>query len=294
MRDMFDRAIGVLPPSTIDIDAIVTRKRRYLALRSYAAVTAASGLAAAAVVATVALIGTGGGVGQPVAGTSTRGYSNPTGAQATASPAESPGDLPSRPAESPTQVEQRIAVTLTDQLTRLLPGVHLNDRRTKVAGIKVYPVPGSDGYLASARVVTQAGTGTLTSLSSPRHAAQSPSPSPGTSGPAVTSRPEQVGSCDDFWAGSHTAPAHPDDRQCAQSRGPEGQIVLSAVDKITSTAIRYEVVVLWAHSYVDVTLENYFEGWEGQGDPPNMTFMPVPQLTLAQLATVAGTPALGV
>ena len=52
--------------------------------------------------------------------------------------------------------------------------------------------------------------------------------------------------------------------------------------------------MLWAQSYVDVTLENYFEGWEDEGDPGNQTFLPTPQLTLAQLVTLAENPALGV
>jgi hypothetical protein len=58
-------------------------------------------------------------------------------------------------------------------------------------------------------------------------------------------------------------------------------------------ATRYEVVVLWAGSFVDVTLENYFEDWAGEGDPPDQTFMAAPQLTLEQLSTIAESPALG-
>ncbi|WP_203923637.1 hypothetical protein [Rugosimonospora africana] len=194
--------------------------------------------------------------------------------------------------ETPAQVKQRLVNTLTSQLTALLPGVQINDRTTKQAGITIRPGqdngPGQS-YHASVRLTTSPGSGTFDALSAPR--SESPTASP--TGP-VTDRPQPPTTCEQFWAGSQTAPAHPDDRQCTVSVGPEGQIVLAAIDKLDTQAVRYEVVVLWAHSYVDVTLENYFEGWVNEGDPPNQTFLPTPQLTLTQLATLAENPALGV
>jgi hypothetical protein len=59
--------------------------------------------------------------------------------------------------------------------------------------------------------------------------------------------------------------------------------MLAASDKLHDKATRYEVVVLWAGSYVDLTLENYFQGWEGEGDPPNQKFLAAPQLPLDRL-----------
>ncbi|HEY2672156.1 MAG TPA: hypothetical protein VGJ07_17530 [Rugosimonospora sp.] len=289
MHDMFDEAIGSSPPSKLDIDAIVARKRRYAAWRSGAAIAAAGGVAAAVIVASVAVHAAGRGSGLGPAG---GGLGNRPSAAGVASPPPSPAALPSRPPETPGQVEQRLAATLTGQLTTLLPGVQVNDLRTKGAGVGVSPVQDNGsgpGYRAGVRLNNSAGTGTFTALSAQRHDAPTPSPT----GP-LTTRPQPPTSCEQFWAGSQTAPAHPDDHQCNASVGPDGQIVLAAIDKLDGQAIRYEVVVLWAHSYVDVTLENYFEGWEGEGDPPDRTFLPQPQFTLAQLATLAEDPSLGI
>ena len=44
--------------------------------------------------------------------------------------------------------------------------------------------------------------------------------------------------------------------------------------------------------YVNLTLENYFEGWDGGGDPPNMTFLRTQQLTRGQMVTLAEDPEL--
>jgi hypothetical protein len=288
MHDIFDEAIGSSPPSTLDIDAIMTRKRRYAAWKSGATIAAAGGVAAAVIVASVAVHAAGRG---PGLGTAGGGPGNRPSAAGVASQAPSPAPLPSRPPETPGQVEQRLATTLTGQLTALLPGVQTNDLRTKSAGVRVYPTQDNGlgpGYQAGVRLNNPVGSGTFKAVSAQRHDAPTPSPT----GP-VTTRPQPPTSCEQFWAGSQTAPAHPDDHQCTASTGPDGQIVLAAIDKLDAQATRYEVVVLWAHSYVDVTLENYFEGWEGEGDPPNQTFLPQPQLTLAQLATLAENPSLG-
>jgi len=288
MREIFDDAIGSSPPSGIDIDAIVARKRRQMVLRSGTMVAVA--VCAAAVALTVAAVAVHAVGAGPRTQTAGGGAGNRASATTSASPMPSPAPLPSRPVETPTQVNTRLTSTLTNQLTALLPGVQINDRTTKQAGIAIRPGPNngpSQSYHASVRLTTSAGSGTFDALSAPR--SESPTPSP--TGP-VTTRPQPPTTCDEFWVGSQTTPAQPDDRQCTASVGPEGQIVLAAIDKPDAQALRYEVVVLWAHSYVDITLENYFEGWENEGDPPDQTFLPTPQLTLAQLITLAENPAL--
>jgi hypothetical protein len=283
MRDLLDEAIGTSPPTRLDLDAIVARNRRFAMLRSGATIAVAGGTAAAIIAAIVAVNPPGretrpspGGVN---AGRSASGQATP-----------SPAPLPSRPAQTPTEIKQRLATTLTNQLTAALPNVKIEDLSTKAVGIRVDSGGGyQPGYRVGVRLTTDAGSGTLRMISAPRPKA-APVPSP--SGP-VTTRPEPPTSCAEFWAGSQTAPAHPSDRQCRATIGPQGQIVLAAIDKLDAQAIRYEVVVLWAESSVDLVLENYFEGWTGEGDPPDQTFLAAPQLTLEQLSTIAESPALG-
>jgi hypothetical protein len=283
MRDIFDEAIGASPPTTVDIDTVVNRRRQIARLRS-AGTVGGAGAAVAAVVAIAVMAGLFGG------GTAAQslGSGDPSSAVVAASPSAAP--LPSRSPETAQQITQRLTATLTARLTALLPGVHLADRRTKKSGVRVYPrnAEPAGGYLSTLRVTTSAGSGTFGLVSSPR---PKPGPSPSPTGP-VTDRPDPPTTCADFWVGSQTAPAHPDDRQCTASTGPDGQVVLSALDQLDANAVRYEVVVLWAGAYVDLTLENYFEGWENEGDPPAMTFLPSPQLTLNQLATLAQDPDL--
>jgi hypothetical protein len=283
MRDIFDEAIGTSPPTTVNIDTVIGRQRRIARLRSAGALGGA-GAAMAAIVATAVVAGLFGG--------DTAAQSPGSGDRSSAVVATSPSaaPLPSRSPESAQQITQRLTTTLTARLTALLPGVHLTDRRTKKPGVRVYPRAAgpAGGYLSTLRVTTSAGSGTFWLVSSPR---PKPGPSPSPTGP-VTDRPDPPTTCADFWADSQTAPAHPDDRQCTASTGPDGQIVLSALDQLDANAVRYEVVVLWAGAYVDLTLENYFEGWQNEGDPPTMTFLPSPQLTLNQLATLAQNPNL--
>jgi hypothetical protein len=279
MHDIFDEAIGASPPSRVDIDAIVGRRRRRTALRS-GATLAGAGVVAAAVI-TAIVVNTPGPAAGPRGGL-------PVGAgQAPPSPAA----LPSRPPETAQEVQQRLSTTLTGALTAALPGAGISDRVTKASGIRVYPDLGGMGaYQSSARLTTSAGSGTFNSVSAPRPKA---TPAATPTGP-ITDRPNPPTTCEEFWAASQTAPAHPDDRQCALSTGPDGQVALAGIDRLDSQAIRYEVVVLWADCYVDVTLENYFEGWQDEGDPPDQTFLPAPQLTLDQLTALAENPALGV
>jgi hypothetical protein len=276
MRDIFDEAIGASPPTRIDIDKVIIRRRRIARWRSAGAATATAVAAVAAATVVVSISGAGkahqspGGAGQPSA-------------------AVSAAPLPSREPETAQQTTQRLTTTVKDRLTALLPGVQLADRRTKASQVRVYPRDAAlGGYMSSLRVTTDAGSGTFNLVSAPRPKA-GPSPSP--TGP-VTQRPDPPTTCAEFWAGSQTAPAHPDDRQCTAGTGPNGQLVLSAVDRLDVNAVQYEVVVLWAGAYVDLTLENYFEGWEGEGDPPAMTYLPSPQLTLERLASLAQDPDL--
>jgi hypothetical protein len=283
MRDIFDEAIGASPPATVDIDTVVILRRRIARLRSAGALGGA-GAAVAAIVAIAVVAGLFGG------GTAAQfpGSGDHSGGVGGASPSAAP--LPSRPPETAQQITQRLTTTLTARLTALLPGVHLADRRTKKPRVRVYPrnAEPAGGYLSTLRVTTSAGSGTFGLVSSPR---PKPGPSPSPTGP-MTDRPDPPATCAEFWAGSQTAPAHPNDRHCTASTGPDGQIVLSALDRLGANAVRYEVVVLWAGAYVDLTLENYFEGWQNEGDPPTMTFLPSPQLTLNQLATLAQDPDL--
>jgi hypothetical protein len=282
MRDLLDEAIGASPPTRLDLDAIVARNRRFAMLRSGAAMAVAAGTAAAVIAAIVAV--------NPPARENrpAPGGLDPTTASGQATP--SPAPLPSGPAQTTTQIKQRLATTLTNQLTAGLPNVKIEDLTTKAVGIRVVLEDGRQpGYRVGVRLTTAAGSGTLRLISAPRVKA-APAPSP--SGP-VTTRPNPPTSCGEFWAGSQTAPVHPSDRQCHATVGPQGQIVLAAIDKMDAQATRYEVVVLWAGSFVDLVLENYFEGWAGEGDPPDQTFLAEPQLTLEQLSTIAASPALG-
>ncbi|GGM12163.1 hypothetical protein ACFFX1_26180 [Dactylosporangium sucinum] len=279
MHDIFDEAIGASPPSRIDIDAVIVRRRRMVQLRAAGGV----GGVVAAIAAVAVVVGVSGG------GAATQPPGNAGHSSAATSTGASAASLPTRPPESPQQTMQRLTVTVTSRLTALLPGVQLSDWRSQAPGVRVYPRDAEpDSYLSVLRVTTDAGSGVFTLVSAPRTTA-SPSASP--TGP-LTERPKPPTTCADFWAGSQTAPAHPDDRQCTAGTGPDGQLVLSAVEKLTADAIRYGVVVLWADAYVEVTLDNYFKGWEGDGDPPTMTFMPSPQLTLEQLGSLACDPEL--
>ena len=286
MRDILDEAIGASPPTRIDIDAVIARRRRVSVLRSLATITAAGAVAAAVVTAAVAVNAPnpGPGLGRPGGSGNQR--------SATATPPPTPAALPSRGPQTTNEVQLRLSTSLTGQLTAALTAVKIDDRRTKTAGLRVYPrQDGPDpGYVATVRLTTAAGSGTFTSLSAHRTEA---APTPTPSGP-ITTRPDPPTTCEEFWAGSQTASANPSDRQCRTSVGPDGQVVLATMDKFDDRAIRYEVVVLWADAYVDVTLENYFEGWENEGDPPDQTYLPAPQLTMEQLGTLAENPSLGV
>ena len=53
-----------------------------------------------------------------------------------------------------------------------------------------------------------------------------------------------------------------------------------------------KLYVHWRRAQTADNVDAYFEGRENEGDPPDQTFLPTPQLTLAQLITLAENPAL--
>src|SRR5438876_4096972 len=130
MRDIFDEAIGASPPTGIDIDTVIRRRRRVAGLR----MAGGAGATMAAVVAAAV------GVSFASGGTAHQSPGAGGHRDGTVSPSPSGAGLPTRPPETSQQTEQRLASTLTARLTALLPGVHLADRRTKAPGVRVYPV----------------------------------------------------------------------------------------------------------------------------------------------------------
>src|SRR4051812_42127590 len=160
MRDIFDEAIGASPPTRIDIDTVITRRRRITRLRSAGAATATAVAAVMAAAVVVSL--SGGGKAQQSLG----GAGHPSAA-VSATPSAAP--LPSRSPETAQQTTQRLTTTVKDRLTALLPGVQLADRRTKASEVRVYPRDAAlGGYLSSLRVTTGAGSGTFNLVSARR------------------------------------------------------------------------------------------------------------------------------
>ncbi len=114
LRDELDAALPLLPPSSVDIDRVITRGRRGIQLRFAAGIAGTTGLVVGLVLLS-AFVGPGAGPGQVVGGHRPSSAAGPGG---NGSPSHSDGPLPtSDPA--PPKVEGRPDI---DRLNTLLLG----------------------------------------------------------------------------------------------------------------------------------------------------------------------------
>jgi hypothetical protein len=90
MRDDFDAAIGVVPPSPIDVDKVIARGRRRAAVRRLATV-GSGGVATAAAVGAAVVLASGPTGGSGVGGPAGNGAGSNGAAVAAPSVVDSPG-----------------------------------------------------------------------------------------------------------------------------------------------------------------------------------------------------------
>jgi hypothetical protein len=271
MRKLFDEAVGVAPPTRIDIDATIARQRKILLLRRL-------GAAAVAFVAVTAILVAGNGLDR----WSQRSGTTPIGGPGSASP------TPDRSPESAEQVMKRQTAAINELLRANLNGVTVADLRTRAATVEVIASKDYPGYLAGnahmaiAVLRSPAGTGDFGLRVEPRPGTgTAPSPS------ATTSEPE---TCDQWQAAIQAqgseAPSAP---QCAQSTGPGGEKVL-AFSGHQGQITTFGVLVWRPDSLVSVSARNCWNGWGSDRAPTS--FLPQPQLTLNQLTAIAIDPRL--
>lgn len=144
-QERIDAEIGTPPPSTVDVDAVVTRQRRWIRAQR-AGVAVAAGFAAVALVTGIGLLQQAGGVRSP----------DQPAAQPLPSPSQSPRDP--RLAEA-----ARLTAELRPLLTQLLPAAqYLPDPQTDgPSGDALVYVDRGTYFLATAQVRDAAGTGSL-------------------------------------------------------------------------------------------------------------------------------------
>jgi hypothetical protein len=271
MRELFDEAIGVAPPTRIDIDATIARQRKIHLLRPL-------GAAAVAFVAVAAILVAGNGLDR----WSQRSGTMPIGGPGSATPTLD------RSPESAEQVMKRQTSAINELLRANLNGVTVADLRTRAATVEVIASKDYPGYLAGnahmaiAVLQSPAGTGDFHLRIEPRTGTgAAPSPS------ETTPEPE---TCDQWRAAIQAQGSEAiSDPQCAQSTGPAGEKVL-AVSARHDQVIIFDVLVWRPDSLVSVSARNCWNGWESDRAPTS--FLPQPPLTLKQLTAIAVDPRL--
>jgi hypothetical protein len=176
MRTDFDEAIGLVPPSTIDLDRLIARRRRRAAFRRAGAAGATGGVAAVALGAVIAFGGAPGGrLGAAGPGPATS-PSPPVPAGPSSAAARGPSSAGARPSSEPAtppaqarQTEDRLSQAVTDSVREHAPGYSLSASLDGAPPFRfryLYaPVTstnsGSNWYYGSADLNGPAGTGNV-------------------------------------------------------------------------------------------------------------------------------------
>lgn len=172
-RTAFDREIGTPPPSTIDVDRVIRRRRRLRRLRTALTGTAAGVTAVAIVGVTVTSLNGGDpGGGEMFGGPADSGPSASQPASPSVSPSVSPSGSP-----SPDPVAVRLEGVLRGFLDAKLPGagyrpnrpassphvapLQFEHRSREAENDGVTTMDAEDYYFATADIVEPAGTGNI-------------------------------------------------------------------------------------------------------------------------------------
>jgi hypothetical protein len=275
MRTELDDAIGVVPPSPIDVDRLIARGRRRRATRRLGAAGAAGGVASA-VLAVITLAGGDGGTsGLPVGGSTpapaaspsvSAPPSTPVGTRTTHPPFVLPSDEPPTPPALAGQTETRLTQAAKDAVRDHAPGYPLGDSLLGPPFRFRYhyePVGGNSAgnnwYTGSADLSGPAGRGNV----------------------AIT-----VGRIGSIWnpstdCGFYQQPS------CQVTTGPRGETVLRFRDAHEGTTLNYVIVVRPDETAVLLRAHNQ----RGEGDLGG-PFQPEPVLTLDQLIAIGTDPRL--
>ncbi|MFG2043809.1 hypothetical protein [Dactylosporangium sp. NPDC048998] len=161
MKTEFDDAIGVVPPSPIDVDRLIVRGRRRAVVRRLAVAGAGGGAAAVAVGVAVAFGGSPGGGGASVVA------DKPTMAPTVAASASAAGTpLPTSTGSTPASVardtENRLSQVVKDVVRQKAPGYTLSAGADGPAfKMKYLYYPGNDSYYGSANLHGPTGDGNV-------------------------------------------------------------------------------------------------------------------------------------
>jgi hypothetical protein len=269
MRELLDEAIGVAPPTRIDVDATIARQRRILLLRP-------AGVLVAVVVVIAAIVFAGNGMVPPAAQRNAPAMSRPSSA----------ATVPSRSPEPNDQVLRRQSTAINELLRVGLTGVTVSDRLTRAATVDVisgmdYPGYRAGAHMSIAVLTTAAGIGDFTFSADSRPGTGS-SPLPSETAPEPGSCAEWRGKFEYRGPGSNTF-------DCTDSIGPEGETVL-ALSMHNGDLIVYAVLVWRPYSLVSVSVRNCWNGWDGK--QPSAAYLPAPPLTLERITAIALDPRL--
>ncbi|GAA2606432.1 hypothetical protein GCM10010399_41720 [Dactylosporangium fulvum] len=171
MRDDFDAAIGVVPPSPIDVDKVIARGRRRAVVRRLATV-GSGGAATAAAVSAAVVLASGSTGGSGVGGPGGNGAGSNGAAVAAPSVVDSPGPPSGVGASGTSQpkgpvardranyVEMYLAQKLPQAITAHAPGVIIPAHAFNPKYMWTDTIA-SDGYRAEANLQLQGRSGRL-------------------------------------------------------------------------------------------------------------------------------------
>lgn len=275
-RNIFDEAIGDVPPSTVDVDAVVARQRRAALVRGLG--TPAAVAAAAVVAVTVgAALAVPGGLGSGSGGPSQQPSGAPT---PTISPCAQPSDLPPIPGE-PAEVAARLRAALDAAVREQLPDAQLTANSMAVYDgrqyeplefVHVYQEGANYGgscqghqdyYLARATVTDPAGTGSIL---------------------ASVGRVEEPGS---FML--QCSATSPERTFCQERTGPGGERITVTTLVVGEGAIVHRIDAVRPDGTM-VTVDSQNVGSDIKEDGPAQR--PTPPLTHDQLIAIALIPGL--
>jgi hypothetical protein len=235
-QQLLDDAIGVAPPSTVDVDRVIGRRKRAAMAWTVAGSAAAVVLVTAGV--TVAIAQTGSGSTAPLGGPST--VVAPTAAPSVPAPQRKP--------ETSAEVAARLSHALEQNLREVLPDATLHadplnadlGKGLFVSGEAVKKASDlSHHYLAQVIVTTPTGDYQVHMLAYLNDPAR-PTPSPSTSEAAWEPK-----DCDTFWPPSTVLKESKENLHCEERKGPSGARVL--IGEQTSPGNSFsEVMVIFA------------------------------------------------
>ncbi|MDQ3787829.1 MAG: hypothetical protein M3422_11360 [Actinomycetota bacterium] len=300
-KQLFDDAIGEVPPSTVDVEAAIARGRRAARFHRVANPAVAAGVAVVLLTGAVAYTVTRGGDGGTTVGAAPPATSSSTTTPTSTGPTSTAPSTPAPPtmtsevddAVPPPQCEENDLETAAEAAARLTQATTkaVTAQRTGMTLLVNpagdYPVGTSHGPLEYHQVSQQGASGEL-SICDPRavfEAAATTQTADGKGNILVVMGPAMFDSlgirCDDSTFGERT--------YCEATTGPRGEEVVKQTLELEGGTTQHRVEVLRKDgTEVLVQAENIATTSKGGGAPTATK----PPLTHDQLAAIATDPAL--